>query len=349
MSRHRPAEFAEIKTDGSALCHLCPHYCRLQIGQTGICRVRHNDAGQLQTSGYGYPVILAVEPIEKKYLFHVLPGCQTLSLATPGCNLRCKYCINWRISQQGVAAGEVWVEPAAVVDRALEAGVSAIAFTYTEPAIYFEYARDIAQLAGKVGLKVVAKSNGFISPQVVKAMASWLTAINIDLKGWHSAAYQKVIGGNLAPVLESLRLFKELGVWVEVSTLLVPGFNTNSVALQQMSGFIANTLGAETPWHILRFFPNYQMLNVPVTSQSQLQQAVEIGEAAGLKYIYCKDITHGDQFETYCPHCRLRLISRTGYRVSNINLNDAYCPNCGYQVSGVNLDAAKQVVEANNV
>src|SRR5713226_7826359 len=184
----RQALFAQALDGDNVECRLCAHYCRLKPGQTGVCQVRHNRAGKLVTSAYGRPVLLAVEPIEKKFFFHVSPGSQTLSLGTAGCNLSCKYCINWRVSQRGVDDTDAVVAPAKVVDDALAQRVDCIAFTYTEPTIFFEYAQDIAQLARQNGLTVVAKSNGYMAPDVLQEMASWLHAINIDLKGWNSEA-----------------------------------------------------------------------------------------------------------------------------------------------------------------
>ncbi len=334
----RQAMFSKTLDNGQIECRLCPHYCQLKPGQTGLCHVRHNVAGQLLTSSYGHPVAMAVEPIEKKYLFHVYPGAQTLSLGTPGCNLRCQYCINWRVSQNGFDDGKSEVSPAEVIDNALAQHVDCIAFTYTEPAIFLEYALDIGRRARQAGLMVVAKSNGYMAPAVLECLARWLDAINIDLKGWHSKAYARIVGGTLEPVLESLKLARRLGLWLEVSTLIVPGFSDHSSDLENIAHFIATELGPDTPWHLLRFYPGYRLLDQPVTSQIQLQQASDIGQRAGLRYIYTRDLSEGRLLHTLCPKCGTVVIERQGYRLVSNNLRDGRCPTCDQPVAGIGLD-----------
>lgn len=333
--------FVQTLEGGQVECRLCAHYCRLKPGQTGICQVRHNVAGELITSAYGNPVLLAVEPIEKKFFFHVSPGSQTLSLGTAGCNLRCQYCINWRVSQRGVDAADAEVTPAKIVADALAQQVGCIAFTYTEPTIFFEYAHDIARLASHAGLTVVAKSNGYMAPDVLQAMASWLHAINIDLKGWHNKAHQRVIGGALQPVLDNLRLAARLNLWLEVTTLLVPGLSQHADDLDNIARFIANELGPNTPWHLLRFYPHYKMRDQPVTPQSLLQRAVESGQKAGLHYIYSKELNQGHLLHTYCPHCHALMIERKGYSLVSNNLRDGHCTACGYAIKGLSLQSAQ--------
>lgn len=328
----RQGMFVQALEDGRVECQLCAHYCRLKPGQTGICQVRHNSGGELVTSAYGHPVLLGIEPIEKKFFFHVAPGSQTLSLGTPGCNLRCKYCINWRVSQRGVDDIETEVTPAKIIDDALTHQVDCIAFTYTEPTIFFEYAQDIARLAHRAGLTVVAKSNGYMTSEVLQEMASWLHAINIDLKGWQSAAHQRVIGGELQPVLANLRMAARLNLWLEVTTLLVPGLSQNAADLDNIARFIANELGQDTPWHLLRFYPHYKMRDQAVTSQALLQRAAESGQKAGLRYIYSKELDQGRMLHTYCPHCHALIIERKGYSLVRNNLCDGCCRECGYAI-----------------
>lgn len=343
----RQALFAQTLHDGKVECRLCAHFCHLKPGQTGICRVRHNSAGKLVTSAYGRPVLLAVEPIEKKFFFHVSPGSQTLSLGTAGCNLSCKYCINWRVSQRGVDGTDAVVAPAKVVDDALAQQVDCIAFTYTEPTIFFEYARDIAQLACQAGLTVIAKSNGYMTPGVLEEMAAWLHAINIDLKGWHSTAHQRVVRGELQPILENLRLAVHLNLWLEVSTLLVPGLSQNADDLDNIARFISNELGQDTPWHLLRFYPHYQMLDQAVTSQALLQRAVESGQRAGLHYIYCKDLNQGRMLHTYCPRCLALMIERKGYNLVSNNLQNGRCRECGYVIKGIRRNRESALASLN--
>jgi pyruvate formate lyase activating enzyme len=335
----RPAMFSRPLEKGRVECRLCAHYCRLDPGQTGVCRVRHNADGQLVTSTYGRPAALAIEPIEKKYLFHAFPGSRTLSLGTPGCNLGCEYCINWRISQRGVngpGAGEI--PPTEIVAQARAARVECLAFTYTEPTIFFEYALEIARLAREAGLRVVAKSNGYMAPAVLRDMATWLDAINIDLKGWRPEAHRRIVGGALEPVLDNLRLAKELGLWLEVSTLLVPGLSVAPDVLENIARFIAGELGADTPWHLLRFYPHYRMLDRAVTAQAELRQAVEIGWEAGLHYVYTKELAEGQMLNTFCPGCRAVVVERKAYGLSHHHLRGGACHRCGQPISGVGLD-----------
>ncbi len=332
-----PALFSRPLDRRRVECRLCALRCRLDPGQTGPCRVRHNRDGRLLTSAWGRPVAMAVEPIEKKYLFHVLPGSLTLSLGTAGCNLGCDSCINWRVSQTGNTDEERLVPPAAVVEQACELGVRTIALSYTEPTVFFEYAEEIALRARRAGLAVVAKSNGLMTPPVLERMAGWLDAVNIDLKGWREEPHRRLVGGPLAPVLDNLRRARRLGLWLEVSTLLVPGLADAAEDLEAIAGFLAAELGADTPWHLLRFFPNYRMQDEPATPQSTLERAAEIGEKAGLRFVYSKDLHRGQRLHTRCPCCRSVAVERTGLRLSALHLEDGGCRRCGQPLPGVGL------------
>jgi pyruvate formate lyase activating enzyme len=282
-------------------------------------------------------VLLATEPIEKKYLFHFLPGGNALSLGTPGCNLGCDYCINWRVSQRGVEEmGTPLVAPDAVVAQAVAAGVEVIAFTYTEPTIFIEYARDIACRAREAGLAVAAKSNGYMAPGVLAEMASWLDGINIDLKGWPGERHRQVVRGAATVVLDNLRRARRLGLWLEVSTLLTPGLNTDDESLRAMTAFIAAELGVDTPWHVQRFFPHYKMTARPVTSQRQLETAIAWGREAGLRYVYNKELGQGRLFDTVCPTCQTVVVAREGFEQVDNRLNEkGECPQCRQPVDGV--------------
>ena len=333
-----PAIFAEHLANGQIRCILCAHECRLKPGQTGICQVRHNVAGQLVTSVYGRPVMQGVEPVEKKYLFHAFPGTHTLSLGTPGCNLRCHYCVNWRVSQRGSAA-EQFVSPADVVASAQQQGAQGIAFTYTEPTIFIEYAHDIAQHARAAGLYTVAKSNGYMTAAALTHMAAWLDAVNFDLKGWQNAPHRRIIGGDVQPVLDNLRLARNLGLWIEVSTLVVPGLSDTLDELAAIAHFIANALGTETPWHLLRFFPTFEMADQPATAQHLLQAAVEVGQQAGLRYIYSKDLPH-QRMTTRCPQCQTIVMQRTVYELTQTRLDAGRCAVCQHPIAGIGLGAS---------
>ncbi len=339
----RQALFAQTRENGQVECQLCAHYCRLKPGQTGPCQVRHNVGGALVTSSYGRPVFMALEPIEKKYLFHAFPGSQTLSLGTAGCNFGCKYCINWRVSQRGNDGTEAEHAPEAIIEQALAQHAECIALTYTEPTIFFEYAQDIALLAHQAGLAVVAKSNGYMTPAVLREMASWLDAINIDLKSWDETKHRQTAGGRLQPVLENLRVAAQLGLWTEVSTLIVPGLNDTRHDLQQIASFISTELGPEVPWHLLRFYPHYQMLDQVVTSQTLIQQAVESGLKAGLRHIYTKELALGQMLHTVCSRCNTILIERKGYSVISNNLLHGCCRHCGQPLKGIGLSGSQPV------
>lgn len=287
------------------------------------------------SSAYGQVAALAVEPIEKKTLFHVYPGSQTLSLGTAGCNLGCKYCINWRVSQRGVQERDKMNSPADIIAQAIDHQVAGIAFTYTEPTIFIEYAQEIAHLAHEAGLFVVAKSNGYSSPAALEQMASWLDAINIDLKGWQPSAHHQIVGGQLPVVLDSLKLIARLGLWLEISTLIVPGLNDSPHDLAQMANFIANELGPHTPWHLLRFYPHYHMTDKRVTAQQTLQHAIDIAQQAGLHHIYSKEVAHGQQLHTTCPNCQQIIIKRQAYRLSSPA--HGTCPHCNTAIAGVGM------------
>jgi len=333
----RDAMFVKALGNGDVECFLCPHYCRLKPSQTGICQVRHNIGGKCLTSSYGRPVLMTVEPIEKKYLFHAFPGTQTLSIGTPGCNLRCQFCINWPIAQRGVADSDADVSVSAVIAEAVARKVRCIAFTYTEPTIYIEYVLEVAQLARAAGLSVVLKSNGYMTPSALERLSTCVDAMNIDLKGWRSEGHAKITGGLLEPVLEILRMAKRLGIWVELSTLIVPGLNETSSDLVGMANFIASDLGRDTPWHLLRFYPSYRMLVQPVTSEELLERAVNAGRRVGLNFIYSKELFRGRLHHTYCTRCGIPLIERMGFSVIYNGLKDDECPQCGMNLVGIGL------------
>ncbi len=255
--------------------------------------------------------------------------------------MSCQYCINWRVSQGGVNGLEPEVRPAEVVDKALAGPVACIAFTYTEATIFFEYALEIARLARRAGLAVVAKSNGYMSPIALEQLAPWLEAINIDLKAWQKEAHYKITGARLGPVLDNLRLAKKLGLWLEVSTLLVPGLNDNPEALNGMAHFIAAKLGPDTPWHLLRFFPSYLMRHKAATSQASLEQAVARGRRAGLRYVYAKELGTGRMWQTTCPNCQAIVLEREGFDLVNNKLRAGCCAQCGRPIAGVGLNKYK--------
>jgi pyruvate formate lyase activating enzyme len=333
------ARFYEKEKDQKVRCFLCSHHCLIKEGQRGICWVRENQGGVLYSLVYGKPIAHHVDPIEKKPLFHFLPGSRSFSLATAGCNFRCLFCQNADISQprdQKTIRGEE-VSPEEIVAAALSSGCRSISYTYTEPTIYFEYAQDIALLAAARGLKNVFVSNGYMTSQALEAIHPHLQAANVDLKPFREEFYKTQCGAKLAPVLDSLRLMKKLGIWVEVTTLIIPTLNDSMDELKELARFLAQELGPETPWHISRFHPTYRLTDLSITPVKTLQQAWEAGKEAGLRYVYTGNVP-GDRGEkTYCYQCGHLLLDRYGFSILKNNLDQGACPQCRTPLDGVGL------------
>ena len=333
------ARLYQKKEDQKVWCYLCSHHCLIKEGKRGICGVRENQGGTLYSLVYGKPIAYHVDPIEKKPLFHFLPGSTSFSLATAGCNFRCLFCQNADISQ----ASELKIIPGQemaaeeIVDAALRAQCQSISYTYTEPTIFFEYAQDIALLAVKQGLKNVFVTNGYMTPEMLEALHPNLQAANVDLKAFRQDFYKTQCGAKLAPVLENLKIMKRLGVWVEITTLIIPTLNDSKEELRELSRFIADELGRETPWHISRFHPTYRLTDLPVTPVKTLQQAREIGQEQGLRYVYTGNVP-GDQGEkTFCYQCGHLLLDRFGFSILKNNLDKGKCPHCQTPMDGVGL------------
>ena len=333
----REAMLYEIMEEGRIQCRLCAHRCRIRPDDRGICGVRENKGGVLYSLVYGRVVAENVDPIEKKPLFHVLPGSKSYSIATVGCNFRCTFCQNHDISQTPRETGSISgreTAPAEIVQRALTSGSKTIAYTYTEPTIYFEFARDTAQIAHEKGLKNVFVTNGFMTEEAIETISPCLHAANVDLKAFSDHFYRKYCGARLQPVLESLKKMKSLGIWVEVTTLLIPTLNDGDEELQQIARFI-QSLGAETPWHISRFHPRYQVHDLHPTPVASIHRAVEIGKKAGLKYVYSGNIPGDEGENTYCSHCKELLIDRYGFYIERSNLKGTHCPRCDTPLDGI--------------
>ena len=314
-------------------CLLCQHYCQMKEGQVGVCGVNKNENGELKTLVYGHPSTINLDPVEKKPIYHLLPGTTALSFGTVGCNFKCPFCQNWKISQEHSVDTSVEVSPEKMVDLAIENGASSIAYTYNEPTVFYPYAKDIGIIARQKGLKNIFVTNGFETPEVVKDMASWLDAANVDLKSWDDAYYKKVLKGGLEAVKETLRGMVKEGIWVEVTTLLIEGENDSNEDLEAMASFIADELGVHVPWHLSAFHPDYKMQDHEYTKLQTLQRASDIAKKAGLLYVYMGNVpVHGD---TYCPDCGTLLIDRTGYSVTKNSLVEGHCPKCNRAIEGV--------------
>ena len=326
----------EKLVDGRIRCRLCAHNCLIKKGQRGICAVRENIDGTLFSLVYGKVISMNIDPIEKKPLFHVLPGTTSLSIATAGCNFRCKHCQNYDISQYPrerkfpIPGKDVSAE--AIVEAAVAGRCESIAYTYTEPTIFFEFAYDCARLAHEKGIRNVFVSNGYTGTEAVRRIAPYLSADNIDLKG-SDKFYREVCGAKLAPVKETIRLMKKLGVWVEVTTLVIPDLNDSEKDLTEIAEFICS-VDAGMPWHVSQFYPTYKLLDKPRTPVSTLRRAVEIGRSAGLKYVYEGNVP-GEGENTFCPRCKNVLIKRTGYRVLDNRVKGGKCPSCGEDIGGI--------------
>jgi len=333
----REALLYEKLGDQKVQCHLCAHRCRINPGKRGICGVRENRKGVLCALTYGMLIAENVDPIEKKPLFHVYPASKSFSIAAAGCNFSCDFCQNYDISQFPREIQEVPgrpTNPQDILEHAVRTGARTIAYTYTEPTVYFEYAYDTARLARQKGLRNIFVTNGFMTVEALDIISPYLDAANVDLKSFRDDFYRKRCGGRLQPVLESLRKTKEKGVWVEVTTLLIPGLNDSEEELRDIAFFIVS-LGVETPWHISRFYPRYKMEQWSVTSVETIHKAAQIGKSCGLKYVYSGNIPGDEGENTSCSHCGRLLIARYGYHIEQMNLRGAACPQCGTILEGL--------------
>jgi pyruvate formate lyase activating enzyme len=327
----------EKEAENRVRCGLCAHRCRIDPGVRGICGVRENRGGILWSLVYGPILAENIDPIEKKPLFHLLPGSRSFSIAAAGCNFRCSFCQNHDISQMPLEQGRIAGRertPEEVVEQALRSGSRSIAYTYTEPTVCFEFAYATAGIARERGLKNVFVTNGYMTPGMLELIAPRLDAANVDLKAFRDDFYRKQCGARLQPVLDSLKKMKELGIWVEVTTLLIPGLNDEEEELGELAAFIVS-LGAETPWHISRFHPQYRMTETPPTPASSIHRAAEIGRSAGLKYVYCGNLPGDAGENTFCAGCGRLLIRRSGFSVERLDVKGSACPGCGTPLDGI--------------
>lgn len=318
-------------------CHLCNHHCHIKLDKHGICGVRKNQDGTLWSLVYGKVITQHIDPIEKKPLYHFYPGTQSYSIATVGCNFRCTFCQNADISQSPREDRSIYgntVAAESIVEQARKTGCASISYTYTEPTIFMEYALDVARLAHGVGIKNIFVSNGYMTEESLEAIAPYLDAANVDLKAFSDHFYAKQCGAHLEPVLKTLARMKELGIWLEVTTLLIPGLNDDPAELTEMVKFLSS-LGPETPWHISRFHPAYRLMDRPVTPIRTLQNARDIGLKGGLQYVYLGNVPGDAGENTYCRQCRALLIERYGFTIQNRGLEGGKCATCGAVMAGV--------------
>jgi pyruvate formate lyase activating enzyme len=331
----REARFYEKQDEGRVRCTLCPRGCSVAPGSRGYCRVRENRGGKYMTLVYGAPVSVHNDPIEKKPLFHVMPGSAAFSLATVGCNIHCKFCQNWDISQASPERNPpAFAGPAAIVASARKAGSAALAFTYSEPTVFYEYMADCAREARDAGLGSVVISNGYIAKAPLKELTALVTAVKIDLKAFTQDFYEDVCEGQLQPVLDTLKRLRDAGAWFEIVVLVIPTLNDKSDEVKQLAGWVVKNLGQDVPLHFTRFHPTYKLTTIERTPAATVQRARELAIQEGCRFVYTGNMPGVDSEHTYCPSCRKAVIERYGFQVTANRLVDGRCP-CGATVPGV--------------
>lgn len=337
----KPAHAAADAAGGSVQCRLCSHFCVIRDGARGLCGVRRNQGGRLFSLVARLPAAISVDPVEKKPLYHFLPGTRTFSFGTMGCNLSCSFCQNAQLSQSprlGQPLAGHALPPEALVAAAIDSGSKSISYTYSEPTVFFELVEDTARLALARGLKNIFVTNGFMSPECLDACGDaqngLIQAANVDLKAFTEAFYKDQCGARLVPVLKNLARMRELGWWLEVTTLLIPGLNDGDAELTELTAFLVRELGEGTPWHISRFHPEYRLTDRPVTPLQTLVRAREIGLAAGLRFVYVGNASGPGFGDTRCPGCGALLIEREGFRMRG-GVPGGRCGACGALVPGV--------------
>ncbi len=328
----REAMFWEPHEAGGVRCRLCPRSCIVGDGRRGNCGVRENRRGRYYTLNYGRPVVVHNDPIEKKPFTHVYPGSRTYSLATVGCNFHCRFCQNWEISQANPDdVSPAYVAPAEIVAAAVKAGSKTLAFTYGEPVVFYEYALDCARAARGAGLGSLLVSNGFIEEAPLRELLPLLTAVKVDLKSFSTDYYRAVCGGELEPVLRTLKTVVAGGVWLEIVVLLVPTLNDGDDELRGMAAWVKSELGPSVPLNFIRFYPRYRLRNLPPTPRETLQKAHDLAVAEGLNFVYATDV----QSTTLCPACRHPLVERAVDVMTGHRMRGPACPKCGAPVPGV--------------
>ncbi|MDD5401046.1 MAG: AmmeMemoRadiSam system radical SAM enzyme [Sulfurimonas sp.] len=328
-------------SSGKILCEACAHACKLEEGEYGICGVRKVEGGELKLLVYGLAAAVNIDPIEKKPMFNFLPASRAFSFGTVGCNFSCKFCQNFDISQypkehaHRIVGRELL--PQKIVELAIENGCESIAYTYNEPIVFFEYTYDTAKIAHEKGLKNIYVTSGYETRKAIDLLAPYIDGMNIDIKGFTDEFYKEICGARLKPVLEAVKYAHERGIWVEITTLLIPGKNDSDEEIRGIAKFIA-AVDTSMPWHLSAFHPMYKMLDVPRTPESTLLRAYKIGVEEGLKYVYIGNVDNEDYESTYCPNCKKRVIDRSGnigqYVTNELDENGT-CPYCGYKLEGV--------------
>ena len=317
-------------------CQLCHHYCKIREGRKGLCQVRQNVDGVLYSLNYGKLIAANIDPIEKKPLYHFLPGSRSYSIGATGCNFRCAWCQNWDISQLSDRNNPdrlPFTTPGQVVNAAVQSGCKSISYTYTEPTIFYEFARDVSVLAREAGLKNVWVSNGYMTGLMLDEYLPLMDSINVDIKAFDDGVYRKYAGAHLQPILDTCVQLKKAGVWLEVTTLLIPGINDDEDQVNGIANFIANDLGKDTPWHVSRYYPQAQFNEISATEPQSIIEAVKKGNDAGLQFVYSGNL--GRKEDTFCPSCGELLVSRSALWMTGNRVKEGACPNCSNKIAGI--------------
>jgi len=329
----KEAMFYEKLPRNAVKCRLCPWECSTKPGERGICEVRENRYGKLITLSYSRVCSINIDPIEKKPFFHFLPGENALSIATPGCNFGCKFCQNWQISQaKPEDIDSFYIPPEGIVSLCEKNKIKIIAFTYSEPTIFYEYMLETAKIAKQFGIKTVVVTNGYINPEPLKLLCKYVSGIKIDLKAFNEDYYKNTVEGRLQPVLDSIKTIKQQKVHLEIVYLVVPALNDNPREIKKMCGWLKENVGAEVPLHFSRFFPLYKMQNYPATPLSTLENIRNTALACGLKYVYIGNVPNPKYAKTLCPSCSELLIERNGYDIKLKNIDSGRCAKCKVKI-----------------
>lgn len=331
-----PARYYEKLPNRKIKCNLCPRECVIDDLERGYCGVRENRGGTYYTLVYGNPCSAHLDPIEKKPLFHFMPGTLAFSIATVGCNVFCKFCQNWQISQaRPEQIDSLDMPPESVVETAVQRQCTSIAYTYTEPVVFTEYMYDTAKAGQKQGIKSVMISNGYIQKQPMKELCGVLDAVKVDLKAFTQRFYRELVAGELRPVLDTLAFLRQQDMWTEIVYLIIPGQNDDSKELDQLTKWIVKEMGPDTPLHFSRFYPQYRLKNLPATPVSTLEMARKIALDNGLYYVYIGNVPGHEAENTYCPSCNRLLIKRVGYRITQNTIQNNHCPDCNRRIAGI--------------
>lgn len=332
----KEADYYNKLKDKKVQCILCPHFCLIENNKAGKCRIRKNIDGTLYALTYNKPVVISIDPIEKKPLYHFLPGTKSFSIGMNGCNFSCENCQNWELSQSGLGVyHSEEIESKEVVGRAMTAGCSSISYTYSEPSVSWEYVYDIAKIARKNKIKNVTVTNGFINPIPLKKLCKIIDGSNIDLKSIDDKFYEKVCKGRINPVLEAIKIMHKNKVWIELTNLIIPGLNDDEREIKRLCQWIVDNVGRDVPLHFSAFFPQYKMSNLRTTELEILRKAKKIAEKEGIKFVYLGNLHNGEGENTYCPECKSLLIERDRFKIIANRIKKGRCYKCKAIIPGV--------------